>query len=48
MNIWLSIYLMLGAVSLGVSLAAHGQPKKIQTHNFWSTLSGWLLCVFLR
>jgi hypothetical protein len=27
MNIWLTIYIALGALSVGVSLAAHGKPN---------------------
>lgn len=46
MNIWLTIYIALGALSVGVSLAAHGKPKK-QTHNFWSSLMSWMLALFL-
>jgi hypothetical protein len=46
MNGYAVAYLILTFVSLGVSLGQHGQPKT-GNHNFWASLIGTALCLWL-
>jgi uncharacterized membrane protein len=46
MNGWFITMIVLGALSLGMSLSKHGEPKK-EKYNFWATLIGVGLQIFI-
>lgn len=42
MNIWFTIYLLLQAIGLGISLGEHGEPKN-EDYNFFTSLIGGII-----
>ena len=46
MNIWKISILLLYAMSLGMNLAKHGEPKEGK-YDFWSTLLSCAILIFM-
>lgn len=46
-GIWQIIYIALCCISLGVSLAKHGEYKAASKYNFFYTLIAWIIDIVI-
>lgn len=46
MNGWFITYIVLFAMSLGINLVKHGEPREDE-HNFWVSLIAGLINMFI-